>query len=70
MRWRVSGTLLTASMLGDRNAFLSLAPASRLNSGSDGVRFALAGRNLTKLRQLRQRYADAGVDVDGVGLIK
>lgn len=63
------GSLLVASLLGDRSAFLSLAHDARLNSGADGVRFALAGRSAAKLDKLRARYASAGFDVSGVGLI-
>ena len=39
------GSLLTASLLGDARPFLSIAPGVRLNSGTAGVRFALAARN-------------------------
>ena len=57
------GSLLTASLLGVRTPFLSVPHSKRLNSGVEGVRFALAGRNSTKLRQLVERYSQAGADV-------
>ena len=37
------GSLLTASLFGDRDKFLSLTKDAALNGGTDGVRFALAG---------------------------
>ena len=63
------GNLLTASLLGDRTAFLSLASGVRLNSGVGTLRFALAGRSELRLRQLRDKYESRGFDVSGVGLI-
>ena len=63
------GSLLTASLLGVREPFLSVPQSERLNSGVAGVRFALAGRNPAKLRRLIERYSAAGVDVSGVGII-
>jgi short subunit dehydrogenase-like uncharacterized protein len=60
------GTLLTAMLLDDRAPFLSVASGVPLTPGVGGLRFALAGRNAAKLRQLRQHYADRGVDVSGV----
>ena len=63
------GTLLTALLFDDRTPFLSLATGLPLTSGAKGMRFALAGRNADKLRQLRQRYADMGLDISGVEII-
>lgn len=63
------GNLLTASLLGDRTEFLSLASGVRLNSGVGKLRFALAGRSELRLRRLRDKYESQGFDVSGVGLI-
>lgn len=62
------GSLLTASLFGDREPFLSLAQDVRLNSGVGSVRFALAGRNEAKLKALRDRHVESGT-ADDVGLV-
>jgi short subunit dehydrogenase-like uncharacterized protein len=65
-----TGSLLTALLFDDRTGLLSIPSGTPLSSGVEGVRFALAGRNMTKLQQLRQQYADRGRDVSGVELIQ
>ncbi|MEO1478546.1 MAG: saccharopine dehydrogenase NADP-binding domain-containing protein, partial [Bacteroidota bacterium] len=35
----------------------------------EGIAWAIAGRNLDKLRQVRRQLADSGVDAERIGLI-
>ena len=63
------GSLLTASLLGDRAPFLSIAPGVKLNSGVEGLRFALAGRDAVKLQQIWDQYQAKGFHVSGLKLI-
>ena len=59
------GSLLTASLVGDASKFLSITPGANLNSGAAGVRFALAGRNFSKLGRLcDDASAKAGLPID------
>ena len=63
------GSLLTAMLFDDRAPFLSLPTGTPLTPGVKGVRYALAGRDENKLRQLRQKYADQGIDMSRIELI-